>query len=66
LILSPQTTDEVCSAAVGKLRQALGGSISLEAILDADMNIIVNAIKSVGFWSKKAMYVLDPSLLVSL
>jgi endonuclease III len=47
----------VCSAAVEKLRAALGGAISLPAILDADVEIIRKAIASVGFWQKKAMYV---------
>lgn len=55
LILSPQTKDEVCSAAVETLRVALNGAISLGGILDADHEVIRTAIKSVGFWQKKAV-----------
>jgi endonuclease-3 len=57
LILSPQTKDEVCSAALEKLRVALGGAVSLQALMDADEETIRTAIKSVGFWQKKAMCV---------
>jgi endonuclease-3 len=47
----------VCSAAVEKLRVALNGAISLEGIITADDEVIRTAIKSVGFWQKKTMYV---------
>jgi endonuclease-3 len=56
LILSPQTKDEVCDAAVRKLRAALGGAISLEALLAAEEETIQEAIRKVGFWPKKTRY----------
>jgi endonuclease-3 len=52
-MLSSQTKDPVCHAAVKKLRGALGGSITVPAILAADEETISGAIKQVGFHNKK-------------
>jgi len=48
-MLSSQTKDEVTDAAVGKLRAALGGALSLEALLAAEEQVIADAISKVGF-----------------
>ena len=53
LMLSSQTKDEVTSAAMDKLREALGGSVTVEALLDADESTISDAISKVGFWRRK-------------
>ncbi|KAI0317475.1 DNA glycosylase [Amylostereum chailletii] len=53
LILSPRTTDQVCDAAVRKLRTSLGGSVSLEALLAANYKTISTAICKVGMWQAK-------------
>lgn len=52
-MLSSQTKDEVTDAAVSKLRQAVGGSLSVEAVLKADDSAISEAIAKVGFWRRK-------------
>ncbi|PCH38540.1 DNA glycosylase [Wolfiporia cocos MD-104 SS10] len=57
LMLSSQTKDEVTSAAVVKLREAVGGSLSVDAILRADDSVISNAICKVGFWRRKTEYI---------
>ncbi|CDO71906.1 hypothetical protein BN946_scf184940.g53 [Trametes cinnabarina] len=57
LMLSSQTKDEVTDAAVTKLREAVGGSLSVDAILQADENTISEAICKVGFWRRKTQYV---------
>ncbi|CCM04574.1 uncharacterized protein FIBRA_06755 [Fibroporia radiculosa] len=57
LMLSSQTKDEVTSAAVEKLREAVGGSLSVEAVLRADDHIISDAICKVGFWRRKTQYI---------
>ena len=57
LMLSSQTKDEVTDAAIKKLRAALGGSITLDALLKADKETIEGAINKVGFWPKKTGYV---------
>ncbi|TRM69721.1 DNA glycosylase [Schizophyllum amplum] len=59
LMLSSQTKDEVVDAAVKKLRQALGGSITLQALLEADKSTISEAICKVGFWPKKTGYIME-------
>ncbi|KAJ7221509.1 DNA glycosylase [Mycena pura] len=56
LILSPQTTDKVVDAAVITLRTALGGSVSLDAVLAADPIVISDAINKVGMWRAKTKY----------
>ena len=56
-MLSSQTKDEVTDAAVAKLRLALGGSITLEALIDAPESTISEAIAKVGFWRRKTGYV---------
>ena len=53
LMLSSQTKDEVTDAAVSKLRDAVGGSLSVEAVLQADDSAISEAIAKVGFWRRK-------------
>ena len=52
-MLSSQTKDEVTDAAVARLCEAVGGSLSVEAILQADQDVIANAICKVGFWRRK-------------
>lgn len=52
-MLSSQTKDEVTSAAVRKLREAVGGSLSVDAVLTADDKAISDAICKVGFWRRK-------------
>ncbi|KAJ7491023.1 DNA glycosylase [Mycena latifolia] len=56
LMLSPQTKDEVTDAAVKKLRVALGGTVSLEAVLAADPTVISEAINKVGMWRVKTKH----------
>ncbi|THH18368.1 hypothetical protein EW146_g2608 [Bondarzewia mesenterica] len=53
LMLSSQTKDEVTDAAISKLRETLGGSISVDALLAANEDAIANAICKVGFWRRK-------------
>ncbi|THH04467.1 hypothetical protein EW145_g5503 [Phellinidium pouzarii] len=57
LMLSSQTKDEVTDAAVAKLRKALGGTITIEAIIEADEGTISEAIAKVGFWRRKTQYI---------
>lgn len=58
LMLSPQTKDEVTDAAVRRLRDALGGVLSVDALLAASTSTIQGAINKVGFWNKKTTCVL--------
>lgn len=55
-MLSSQTKDEVTDAAVNKLRQVVGGTLSLEAVLAADDAIVSEAINKVGFWRRKTQF----------
>ncbi|PCH38541.1 DNA glycosylase [Wolfiporia cocos MD-104 SS10] len=57
LMLSSQTKDETTFTAVTKLREAVGGSLSVDAILAADESAIGNAICKVGFWRRKTQYI---------
>ena len=57
-MLSSQTKDEVTDAAVKKLREALGGSITVEALVKADDKTISDAISKVGFWRRKTQCVI--------
>jgi endonuclease III len=52
-MLSSQTKDEVTDAAVSKLREAVGGTLSVQAVLDATDDTISGAIAKVGFWRRK-------------
>lgn len=52
-MLSSQTKDEVTDAAVDKLRVALGGTVSLDALLAAEEHVIADSINKVGFWRRK-------------
>ncbi|PPQ78354.1 hypothetical protein CVT25_011637 [Psilocybe cyanescens] len=56
LMLSSQTKDVVTNAAVDNLREAFGGSISIDAMIAADDSIISKAIAKVGFWNRKTTY----------
>ena len=56
-MLSSQTKDEVTYTAIGNLRAAFGGSISVEAMIEADNQVIATSISKVGFWKKKTMLV---------
>ncbi|KAL4075309.1 DNA glycosylase [Scleroderma yunnanense] len=56
LMLSSQTKDEVTDAAVAKLRTALGGSLSVDALIATDDATISEAIAKVGFWRRKTQY----------
>ena len=64
-MLSSQTKDEVTDAAVDKLRVALGGTLSLDALLAAEEHVIADAINKVGFWRRKTQSVSSPPLLFS-
>ncbi|GJE88087.1 endonuclease III [Phanerochaete sordida] len=57
LMLSSQTKDEVTDAAVAKLRAAVGGTLTVEAILAADEATIAESIAKVGFWRRKTQYI---------
>ncbi|KAJ6630302.1 DNA glycosylase [Mycena sp. CBHHK59/15] len=57
LMLSPQTKDQVTDAAVGKLRTALGGSVSLDGVLAADASVIADAVNKVGMWRIKTKHI---------
>lgn len=50
-MLSVRTKDQVCDAAVKTLRAAVGGSLTVAAICDADYETISGAINKVGMWS---------------
>ena len=52
-MLSSQTKDEVTDAAMTKLRAAVGGTLSIEAVLQASESSIADAICKVGFWRRK-------------
>ena len=52
-MLSSQTKDEVTDGAVSKLRTALGGSLSIQGMIDAKEEAIAEAIAKVGFWRRK-------------
>ncbi|KAF7428092.1 DNA N-glycosylase and apurinic/apyrimidinic (AP) lyase [Pleurotus ostreatus] len=56
LMLSSQTKDEVTDAAVSNLREALGGSLSVDGLINSDEQAISNAICKVGFWRRKTQY----------
>lgn len=49
-MLSVRTKDQVCDAAVKTLRAAVGGSLTVAAICDADYETISGAINKVGMW----------------
>ncbi|KAH8100342.1 DNA glycosylase [Cristinia sonorae] len=57
LMLSSQTKDEVTDAAVAKLREGLGGSITVDGIIEADESVVAEAIAKVGFWRRKTQYI---------
>jgi endonuclease-3 len=56
-MLSSQTKDEVTDAAVSKLRVAVGGSLTVDAIIEAEESAISEAIAKVGFWRRKTQSV---------
>ncbi|KAF8626206.1 hypothetical protein AX15_004896 [Amanita polypyramis BW_CC] len=62
LMLSSQTKDEVTDAAVAKLREVLGGSLSVSAMIEADESAISSAIGKVGFWRRKTGYLKQTAL----
>lgn len=53
-MLSSQTKDAVTDAAVKTLRAAIGGALSIDAVLATDQQVIAQAINKVGFWQRKA------------
>ncbi|KAH7905475.1 DNA glycosylase [Hygrophoropsis aurantiaca] len=57
LMLSSQTKDEVTDAAVTRLREAVGGMLSVQAVIAADESTISEAIAKVGFWRRKTQYI---------
>ncbi|THH23141.1 hypothetical protein EUX98_g8038 [Antrodiella citrinella] len=57
LMLSSQTKDEVTDTAVAKLRDALGGSITVRALIAAEESAVAEAIAKVGFWRRKTQYI---------
>jgi endonuclease III len=62
-MLSSQTKDEVTDAAIAKLREALGGSISVEGMINAKDGAISEAIAKVGFWRRKTQSVMHLRLV---
>ncbi|KZP13803.1 DNA glycosylase [Athelia psychrophila] len=56
LMLSSQTRDEVTDAAVTKLREAIGGTLCVDAMIAADDVIIEEAVGKVGFWKRKTQF----------
>ncbi|KAG1749554.1 DNA glycosylase [Suillus lakei] len=62
LMLSSQTKDEVTDAAVKKLRAAVGGTLSVAAIISAEDSTIADAIAKVGFWRRKTGYIKKAAL----
>ena len=56
-----QTKDEVTDAAVDKLRAALGSTLSLETLLAAEEQVIVDTTSKVGFCRPKTQFVPAPS-----
>ncbi|VDB84517.1 unnamed protein product [Peniophora sp. CBMAI 1063] len=64
LMLSSQTKDEVTDAAVKALRAALGGSLSLDALLNAKASTISSAIQKVGFWRRKTDYIMRTAVML--
>ncbi|KAJ3500466.1 hypothetical protein NLJ89_g9780 [Agrocybe chaxingu] len=56
LMLSSQTKDAAMFPATVRLREALGGSISIQAMIAVNDEVISEAIKGVGFWRKKTGY----------
>ncbi|KAK0227806.1 hypothetical protein IW262DRAFT_556820 [Armillaria fumosa] len=56
LMLSSQTKDELTNAVVKQLRAALGGSISVQGIIDGEDSSIVKAIAKVEFWRRKTQW----------
>lgn len=54
LMLSSQTKDEVTDAAVIKLRAAVGGTLSIDAVIATEESVIAEAINKVGFWRRKS------------
>lgn len=66
LMCSSQTTDTVCDSAIKKLRAAVGGSITVAALIEADEETIRNAINKVGFWRKKARYIITLNSALAL
>ncbi|XP_006458695.1 hypothetical protein AGABI2DRAFT_217472 [Agaricus bisporus var. bisporus H97] len=57
LMLSSQTKDEITDAAVTKLKAAVGGTLSIDAIVSAEESTVSAAINKVGFWRRKAGYI---------
>ena len=57
-MLSSQTKDQVVDAAVSNLQAALGGSLSIQGMIDAEEEAIAEAIAKVGFWRRKTGFVL--------
>ncbi|CAO3699637.1 unnamed protein product [Rhizopus stolonifer] len=57
LMLSAQTKDTVTSAAVIKLQNELPNGLCIESILDLDIILLDQMIRTVGFHTKKASYI---------
>ncbi|KAI0046586.1 DNA glycosylase [Auriscalpium vulgare] len=57
LMLSSQTKDEVVDAAVAKLQDAVGGTMSVDAIISASPSTVASAINKCGFWPSKTKYI---------
>jgi len=59
-MLSSQMNEEVTDAAVDKLRAVLGCTLSLQALLAAEEQVITDAIGKVCFWRCKTHFVPAP------
>lgn len=58
-MLSSQTKDEVTDAAVKNLRVAIGGTLTIANVLQAEDSVISGAIAKVGFWRRKTQFVIQ-------
>jgi len=56
-LLSSQIKDKVMDAAITNLHTVFRESISLEAMIEADENIVSEMILKVGFWRKNTRFV---------
>ncbi|KAJ3575431.1 hypothetical protein NP233_g1089 [Leucocoprinus birnbaumii] len=53
----PKTKDEITDTAVTRLRMAVGGTLSVEAVIAAEESVISESINKVGFWRRKSGYI---------
>ncbi|KIY66179.1 DNA glycosylase [Cylindrobasidium torrendii FP15055 ss-10] len=64
LILSAQTKDEYTDAAMKNLRAAVGGCITVDALLNTSSKDIQSAVRPAGMAEKKTKYLLETAKLL--